>query len=38
MAKNEQLKIAIERIKINTGLKQAEIADKLDIKRRIFPT
>ncbi len=32
MAKNEQLKIAIERIKINTGLKQAEIADKLDIK------
>jgi len=32
MAKNEQLKIAIEKIKINTGLKQAEIADKLDIK------
>lgn len=32
MAKNEQLKIAIEKIKINTGLKQAEIANKLDIK------
>ena len=32
MPKNEQLKIAVEKIKISTGLKQAEIAEQIGIK------
>lgn len=32
MTKNEILKFCIERIKLDTGLKQAEIAQKIDVK------
>ncbi len=32
MPKNETLKFCIEKIKLDTGLRQAEIADKIDVK------